>query len=236
MDTSTRSASVAIMEDDTLLCEFSINNKLTHSQKLMLQLESILKISGEKIEDIDLVAVCVGPGSFTGIRIGLSAAKAIAQVRNIPMIAVSSLELAARNFDYFDGRVFAILDAQRDRLYYDLYEFDAKTSEIISQAGERVIQADDLFEEIKKIDGPKIITGEGLNKTRDRLEKLAEDDPQLILASEDKTVNKASNLAGAARLKYKEGKIKNFFEIEARYIRKSQAEIQMEKGKDTKNE
>lgn len=228
IDTSTNTATVALMEDDRLICEYSINNRLTHSQKLLSQLESVLKISGENLASVGLISICIGPGSFTGIRIGVAAAKAISQVWNIPMVEVSSLELAARNFDCFDGSVIGIIDAQKDNLYYNIFEFDQRSAEIIKENTDSVIGVDDLIEKVKLIDGKKIFVGEGLLKAKDRLKTLAQEDKNVFLAGSDKNINKAGSLAKAGLIRHRNGESKNYFEVEPKYIRKPQAQLQME--------
>ena len=97
MYTSSRACSVAVVEDDCLICEFVINNKKTHSQKLMPMIETMLNMSDLSIEDMDAIAVSVGPGSFTGLRISMATAKAISHVNNIPILAVNALESLAGN-------------------------------------------------------------------------------------------------------------------------------------------
>ena len=124
IDTSTMAANVAVLEDDKLICEYTINTKKTHSQKLMPMIENMLKLSDIDIKDIDAIGICVGPGSFTGLRIGMAAAKAMAHVNNIPLIGVNSLEILGANMDLCDKKICAILDAQRNQVYTNTYKFE----------------------------------------------------------------------------------------------------------------
>ena len=89
LDTSTRAASVALWSDGDLLGELVINDKRTHSQKLMPMLETLFQLADIKVDDIDLLAVCIGPGSFTGIRIAMATVKALGHVRNLPIVGVN---------------------------------------------------------------------------------------------------------------------------------------------------
>ena len=89
IDTSSMAASVAVIEDNKLICEYTINTKKTHSQKLMPMIENMLSLSDLSIREMDAVAICEGPGSFTGLRIGMATAKAFAHVNDIPLIGVN---------------------------------------------------------------------------------------------------------------------------------------------------
>ena len=99
IDTSSMAASVAVIEDNKLICEYTINTKKTHSQKLMPMIENMLSLSDLNVRELDAIAVCEGPGSFTGLRIGMATAKAIAHVNDIPVIGVNSLEVLAANMN-----------------------------------------------------------------------------------------------------------------------------------------
>ena len=93
IDTSSNASSVAVIEDNKLICEYTVNTKTTHSQKLMPMIENMLSMSDINIKDIDAIAICIGPGSFTGLRIGMATAKAIEHLNNLPIIGVNSLEI-----------------------------------------------------------------------------------------------------------------------------------------------
>ena len=117
IDTSSMAASVAVIEDNKLICEYTINTKKTHSQKLMPMIENMLSLSDLNVRELDAIAVCEGPGSFTGLRIGMATAKAIAHVNDIPVIGVNSLEVLAANMNLCDKKICSILDAQRNQVY-----------------------------------------------------------------------------------------------------------------------
>ena len=121
IDTSSMAASVAVIEDNKLICEYTINTKKTHSQKLMPMIENMLSLSDLNVRELDAIAVCEGPGSFTGLRIGMATAKAIAHVNDIPVIGVNSLEVLAANMNLCDKKICSILDAQRNQVYTGRY-------------------------------------------------------------------------------------------------------------------
>ena len=121
IDTSSSICSVAILEDNKLIKEISQNNGLTHSEKLMPIIEEILKQTNLKLKDIDLLVCDKGPGSFTGIRIGVATVKAFTDSLNIPLIGVSSLEALAYNINS-NGIICSLIDAKNDNCYYGIFE------------------------------------------------------------------------------------------------------------------
>ena len=112
MDTSAKAASVCLAEEDKIIGEFFINTGLTHSQTLMPMAEQLCKNAGVPLDNIDAVAVNAGPGSFTGVRIGVAAAKGLAFAHDLPCVAVSTLESMAYNMLGCDGVVCALMDAR----------------------------------------------------------------------------------------------------------------------------
>ena len=117
IDSCSNVATAALVDDDVLIAQFSLNNKTTHSTKLLPQIEYMMKNAETQFSDIDLFAVTVGPGSFTGQRIGVSTAKALAHAVNKPMVGVSSLMAMAYNIKYTDFLICPIMDARREQVY-----------------------------------------------------------------------------------------------------------------------
>ena len=122
IDTSSLNASCAVLCSGVLTGEFSICNKKTHSQMLMPMLDDVLKKASMSIEDIDIFAPCIGPGSFTGLRIGIAAAKALCQARGKKIIGISALDSLAQNIAFSDKIVCPIMDARRGDVYNALYK------------------------------------------------------------------------------------------------------------------
>ncbi|MBQ0058447.1 MAG: tRNA (adenosine(37)-N6)-threonylcarbamoyltransferase complex dimerization subunit type 1 TsaB, partial [Lachnospiraceae bacterium] len=120
MDTSGMVATVAILEDDNLIAEYTINYKLTHSQTIMPMLDEIVKMTHQDLSSFDGIAVAAGPGSFTGLRIGSATAKGIAQVLDKPIIEVPTLKAMAANFFGSDALICPIMDARRQQVYNGL--------------------------------------------------------------------------------------------------------------------
>ena len=166
IDTSSLATSVAVIEDNKLICEYTINTKKTHSQKLMPMIENMLNISDLNINEIDLIAVCEGPGSFTGLRIAMATAKAIAHVNNLPIVGINSVELLAGNMNLCDKKICSILDAQRTQVYMGQYKFE--DNKLVELKGVDVVEIDDLIEELKDTNEEGIIVGEAVYKYEDK--------------------------------------------------------------------
>ena len=126
IESSALVASCAIVEDDLLKAEFTINNKLTHSETLLPMLESMMQISGISLSEIDAIAVSAGPGSFTGLRIGAATAKGLALALNLPLIRVSTLQAMAYSLSLVcDDVICPVMDARRSQVYSAAYRSGA---------------------------------------------------------------------------------------------------------------
>lgn len=219
IDTSTLATTISVLDLDELICEYTVNTKKTHSQKLMVMIENMLKVSDININDIDLIAVCEGPGSFTGLRIAMATAKAIAHANNLDIISVDSLEVLARNIEITDKKICCIIDAQKTQVYNGIYKYE--NDKLIPLKKIDVLDIDELLE---NLDEEFIIVGEATKKYKEKIN--AKD---IKIASRQNNVNRASSLCEIAIEKYKKGEdIKNCYQVNPRYIRKSQAEIDYE--------
>ena len=145
IDTSSKICSVAILEDKKIILEKHSDDERTHSQKLMPIIDSVFKETKLTLDDIELLACCQGPGSFTGIRIGISTVKAFADVKNIPIVGITSLESLAYNIKN-NSIIASIIDAKNTNVYFAMYELkDGKYKQIIEPI------ATDIYETIQKI-------------------------------------------------------------------------------------
>ncbi len=221
IDTSTHSTSVCVIEDDKLICEYTVNTKKTHSQKLMIMIESMIKESDLTIKDIDVIAICIGPGSFTGLRISMATAKAIAQVRNLPIVAVDSLESLAFNMNHCDKTICSILDAQKNQVYTGKYRFENGEFKTLEEI--KVTKIDELIEEISNNDEEFILVGEAVSIYKDKLIQVK----NISLAAPSNNISKASSLCVLGAMKYKNNQdVHDCYTVNPMYIRKSQAEVQ----------
>lgn len=223
IDTSSMAASVAVIEDNKLICEYTINTKKTHSQKLMPMIENMLGLSDLNVREIDAIAVCEGPGSFTGLRIGMATAKAIAHVNDIPVIGVNSLEALAANMNLCDKKICSILDAQRNQVYTGRYQYEGTKLVEIKEIG--IQQIDELLEELSQSGEQWILVGEAVYKYEDKIREIS----NIEIPAASNNVTKAGSLCSVAKVKFDEGKdIFDCYTVNPLYIRKSQAEEQYE--------
>ena len=215
IDTSSSSLSVAVMDDDLLKGEFTLNHKLTHSEQMMPLLDSLLSHLELKMSDIDLIGVSVGPGSFTGIRIGVAAANAMAMALDIPVVGISSLEAMAYTAGETAYTIVSTFDAQRDRFYFNAYRFE--NSELKALEAEDVLEKEDLIKKLESYD-KVLLLGDAV---------FINDELPLNVKEAKRAVRyvRASSVCELAHRDYLLGK--TGFAVPV-YLRKSQAEIQFE--------
>ena len=152
------SCSVADINDGIIdkYAVFSIKNKLTHSENMMPMAEAMLKRYGCDMKSIDRIAVTIGPGSFTGVRIGVSTVKGLAMPYNIPCAAVSTLDALAMNITPAGSIICPVMDARRNQFYNALFDGTGKRL-----CEDRIITANNLSEELNRFNLPIIICGDG---------------------------------------------------------------------------
>ena len=158
-ETSAKAASVALLEENKLLGESYQNTGLTHSQTLMVMAEDLLKSSGKTVADITAVAVAEGPGSFTGVRIGVAAAKGFAWGGQLPCYGVSTLEAMAESLGIWQGYVCPCMDARRNQVYNALFYVNQGT--VTRVAPDRAIALEDLKKELAALSEPVYLVGDG---------------------------------------------------------------------------
>ena len=156
IECSATPASCAIIDDGKILASSFVNARLTHSQTLMPMIINTLDNSATKLSDIDRIAVAVGPGSFTGLRIGISAVKGLATPNKLPCVAVSTLDGMAQQFSDCDCILCAVMDARCNQFYNAV--FDISNGTITRLCEDRALLCDELKNELAKIlDSKKII-------------------------------------------------------------------------------
>lgn len=226
IDSSAGAGSVAIVKDKTLLGEAFVNVGLTHSQTLMPMVADLLKNTDISLDEIDAFAVSVGPGSFTGLRIGLASIKGMAFANDAPCIAVSTLRSMAYNFLFEDVTVCAAMDARCNQLYSAT--FDVCTEKITRLTPDRAISMDELCEEISKLEKKVVLVGDEsvlcYNKV---MSDPAFKGKEIFLAPEGKRFQRASSIAFAACDDYlKDGKnaLIRTEDLVPKYLKLSQAE------------
>ena len=158
-ETSAKAAGVALMDGNILLGESYQNTGLTHSQTLLSMAENLITTCGKTPEDITAVAVAAGPGSFTGVRIGVAAAKGFAWGKELPCYGVSTLEAMARGLGVYNGLVLCAMDARRDQTYTALFRFTA--GEMTRLMEDSAISFAELENLIKNYQEPIFLVGDG---------------------------------------------------------------------------
>lgn len=159
IDSSAISAGCALVEDDKIIAEQYLNTRHTHSETLLPMISGMLKSAGVELRDVEKIAVSTGPGSFTGLRIGISTAKGLADAVGKKCVAVSTLETIAYNFVGVDGIICACVDARCKQVYNAL--FKSENGVITRLCDDRAISADELSAELGKIGGKIILAGDG---------------------------------------------------------------------------
>ena len=164
LDTATLSCSVALLQEDTILAELTLNIKKTHSERLMPLIDTMLKEAAVPVKSIQAVAVAAGPGSFTGLRIGVSTARALAQGLNIPAVGVSTLEALAGSVPAPAALICPLLDARRNQVYAALYrrlpQAPNRLQTLIKPAA---LALTELSAALKQFSEPVTFIGEGLH-------------------------------------------------------------------------
>ena len=222
IDTSSLTATAALLDDNKLVGEYTLNHKKNHSQKLMPMIEELLDSCDTKPKEIDVFAVSLGPGSFTGLRIGIATMAAMAQALDKEVVGVPTLEALAYNLFNIQGLICPIIDAQKDLVYTALYRWtDGNMAEVM---GQQVISIDGLIDVLKGKSEKIFFIGDGLERfgtgLKDNLgQRIAVPPSKLLIPS-------ASSVAEVAKIKIKKG-IKT--DIVPIYMRKSEAEVQYEK-------
>lgn len=169
LESSAVAASAALCEDDTLIAEAFQNSGLTHSQTLLPMAEHLLSSCGLTVADLDLIAVAAGPGSFTGLRIGVAAAKGLAWAAELPCAGCSTLASMAWNLAGFHGEICAAMDARRHQVYNA--RFQADETGLHRLTPDRAIALEDLVEELKGTEVPQLVVGDGAQLCCDALTK-----------------------------------------------------------------
>ena len=218
-ETSAKSCSAAIHDGKSLLAESYQNSGLTHSQTLMVMAEDLLKVCGKSAADVTHLAAAAGPGSFTGIRIGVSAAKGFAWGAEKPVYGVSTLESMALGLGVWSGYVCCCMDARRNQVYNAIFLVENGKLTRISE--DRAIALSDLKNELAHIDGPIWLVGDGAALAH---KTLSQDIPELILPPEHRMHQRASGVALAALAAMERGENADGAALQPNYLRLSQAE------------
>ena len=218
-DSTAKAASVAVTDGDKLLALYNIDNGLTQSELLLPMAENMLKNLKLTFDDVGLLACAVGPGSFTGVRIGVALVKGIAFGKNIPCVAVSTLDELAENLAGLDGIIVPVMDARRQQVYTATYRGKGGTLDKLTP--DRAIAISELADELKEYSEPIYLVGDGYDVARRGLIAAGVDvkeTPKLLITEN------AYSVALVANRKYEKGETVSDLEIAPTYLRMPQAE------------
>lgn len=217
LETSTMLGGVAILKDDTLIAESRINVKVTHSERLMGEIDHLLGQSGMRADDIDVFGMAIGPGSFTGLRVGLSILKGLAYATGRPLVSVPTLEAFAWNLPFSAHQVCPLLDARKGEVYAGIFRWSEGA--FLRVLTEQAIKIDDL---LTVIEDRTVFFGEGALLHRERIEKVQGE--RALFAPPQKMVPSAANVAYLCMRKARGGELEDPVTLTPLYLRRSEAE------------
>ena len=167
LETSAAACSAALCQDGTLLAQSWQNSGLTHSRTLLPLVDSMLKNCGASLKEVEVIAVAAGPGSFTGLRIGVAAAKGLAWAAQLPCAGCSTLEAMAWSLAGFSGQVCVAMDARRHQIYNARFQVDGTQPHRLTP--DRAIALEDLVAELQGTQSPQLVVGDGAQLCYDAL-------------------------------------------------------------------
>lgn len=224
IDSSGLVASAAICSDDTVVAEFTVNNKQTHSQTLLPMIAQVVEMSGIALEELDAIAVASGPGSFTGLRIGAATAKGLGLALKVPLVSVPTLEGLAYRLAGMDGVICPMMDARRSQVYSGIYRVSDQKLDVICAQDALSIQ--DMIRKINELGQKVTVLGDGVPVHRDLLKE------QLTVEWQEAPMHLSRQSAAAVAVlgqRYlSEGKEQTAAAFRPDYLRKSQAERERE--------
>ena len=222
IETSTKTGSVAIVSNDGVIAQYSLNIEVTHSERLMSTVDRVLKDTGLAIADFGGFAVAIGPGSFTGLRIGLSTVKGLAFATGKPVAAVPTLQALAWNLPYAAYPVCPMLDARKNEVYAALYIFDGTVLEQVMP--EMTIPIRGLAEKMSR---KTLFTGEAAHLYRQEIEQHFGN--TALFAPLSAALPSAATVAEVGLDMIKNGKQTDPDSLTPLYIRRPEAEVAWEK-------
>ena len=224
IDTSTKIATIAVIDEDKVLGEYTLNQEMSHSENLIPMIKELLNNLYIKIEDIDLYGVAIGPGSFTGLRIGVAAIKSLAHLFQKPIVGVSTLQAMAYNLPY-NEIVIPMIDARRDRVYTGIYSWENEGLKTIK--ADDVVEMEDLLNRLKDYKSI-VVNGDGSILYKDRLIDSLKD---VKFSTKGQNICKATSICELALLKYNKGQVDDFYTLAPDYLRETQAQRELNERK-----
>ncbi|PXV86734.1 tRNA threonylcarbamoyl adenosine modification protein YeaZ [Lachnotalea glycerini] len=220
IDSSGLVASAAIIEDENMVAEYTINYKKTHSQTLLPMIQEIVQMTDTDLATIDAIAVAGGPGSFTGLRIGSATAKGLGLALDKPLISVPTVDGLAYNLYGTDKIICPVMDAKRNQVYTGLYEFQGSEFHVIEQ--QMAVSIDEIIGKINEIGRPVIFVGDGISVFANQIANQIA--VEYFFAPAHLNKQRAATVGTLAKSYLLENKIESALEHKPDYLRLSQAE------------
>ena len=220
IDSSGLVATVAVMDEEQVIAEYSINYKKTHSQTLVPMLDEMMKMLEFDLKEIDYIATAGGPGSFTGLRIGAATVKGLAFALNVPVVSVKTVDALSMNGYAFDGVICPMMDARREQVYTGLYEFIDGNHSIIKE--QCAVPVAEIVDAINALGKKVMFLGDGVPVYKDIIEANIE--VPYVYAPPHMNRQRASALGTLALNYIKDGLVTTGEEFSPDYLRLSQAE------------
>ncbi len=220
LDSSGLVASAAVVEDDILLGEYTVNYKKTHSQTLLPMLDEVAKMIELDLHTVNAIAVAGGPGSFTGLRIGSATAKGLGLALEAPIVSVPTVDALAWNLYGCPANICPMMDARRSQVYTGIYTF--YQGEFVVKRQQEPMAVDDILTALNELGGETVFLGDGVPVYRRQIQEQMQVPYHFAPANLNR--QRASSVAVLAMKYYKEGKIQSAAEHKPEYLRLSQAE------------
>lgn len=224
IETATLVSSVALATKDTLLAEITLQTKKTHSELLMPHIDKILTMAQVSKADIKAVAVSIGPGSFTGLRIGLATAKTLAYALKVPLVGVPTLAALAYGCFVPGSMLAPMLDAQKGNVYQAVYQW--QSGELQEIMPPTVMHIDEALDKLAEYNTPVVLMGEAAVLHRGSIQERGK---HLVLAAPHLIIQRAGSVAALGHTLLKAGIQDDVMALEPLYIRRSEAEVLWER-------
>lgn len=230
IESSSLTAGAAIIRDDTVLAEYSVSFKKTHSQTLLSMIDEVVRMTQTDLNDLDAIAISAGPGSFTGLRIGSATAKGLCLALDKPLAEVSTLEAMALGCGFTSGLICPVIDARRRQVYTAVYSLDEQM-EITCIIEPSLMLVEELAEKLAQYKEKIMFTGDGINVYGQWFKEHVEG---TLIAPSVSSFPRAAAVAQIGKKMYEQGRTISADDHRPVYLKKSQAEQEREAGIYTK--
>lgn len=227
IDTSGQNCSVAIINEEKVICDFNLSIGTTHSETLLPMIDEVCKTSKIDLSEVDVLACGIGPGSFTGLRIGIATIKGFALAQNKNVIGVPTLDALAYNIANFDGLICSVLDARNNNVYAGIYKYE--NDRVILQDDYITENLDTLIDILKSKNEKVMFVGDGAVSFKEKLKETLNE--KALFAPLHLNNQLSSSVAKVALDRALVNDFDNADTLNPMYLKKSQAERTFEEGK-----